>query len=580
MSAAQTLTSDATGSKVLLSTITALAVASFALMVPLDAHSQTVGDTAKSSESASDSAASPPSTPHFVPIPDRWNGIKPPPYELNVKGHWYDPYNQNKLKGDYPIFGQNTFLVLTAVAQNIVEGVRAPTPSGISVVRPKSPEFFGQDENFINNETVRFTVELYHGDAAFRPRDWEIKITPALNLNYVNSRENTNVNINVRKGDNRADEHLAFEDLSFEKHLFNLNRNYDFVSLRAGIQKFSSDFRGFIFTDHNLGARLFGNAGSNKYQYNLAYFNMLEKETNSELNTIFDDRKQDVYIANLYKQDFLTLGYTTELSLHYNRDYASVHFDENGIPVRPAVLGNVRPHEVKSIYLGWAGDGHLGRMNISHAFYQVLGTDDFNSLAGQELDINAQMAALELSVDKDWMRFKTSVFYASGDSDPMDETGRGFDAIIDQQFFAGGPFSYWNLVGLRLLGVGLTHKLSILPSMRSNKFEGQSNFVNPGLLLLNIGHDAELTPELKTVININYLSFAQTEPLQNFLNQPNIGNEIGLDYSLGVIYRPFLNNNAQFTASAAALTPYTGFIDIYDTKKTQFALAASLTLTY
>src|SRR2546427_656541 len=50
----------------------------------------------------------------FIPIEDRWRGIVPPPYELNDEGHWYDPYNQNILKGDYPLIGQNTFLVLTA----------------------------------------------------------------------------------------------------------------------------------------------------------------------------------------------------------------------------------------------------------------------------------------------------------------------------------------------------------------------------------------------------------------------------------------------------------------------------------
>ena len=44
-----------------------------------------------------------------------------------------------------------------------------------------------------------------------------------------------------------------------------------------GIQPFNSDFRGFIFNDTNLGARLFGNLGNNRYQYNLAFFDMLEK---------------------------------------------------------------------------------------------------------------------------------------------------------------------------------------------------------------------------------------------------------------------------------------------------------------
>ena len=28
-------------------------------------------------------------------------------------------------------------------------------------------------------------------------------------------------------------------------------------------------------------------------------------------------------------------------------------------------------HKVKAAYLGWTGDGHIGRLNITHAFYQA-----------------------------------------------------------------------------------------------------------------------------------------------------------------------------------------------------------------
>ena len=77
------------------------------------------------------------------------------------------------------------------------------------------------------------------------------------------------------------------------------------MSVRAGIQPFASDFRGFLFRDNNLGVRLFGTWGRNRNQWNLAYFDQLEKETNSELN-LFERRKQRVLVANYYRQDFLT----------------------------------------------------------------------------------------------------------------------------------------------------------------------------------------------------------------------------------------------------------------------------------
>jgi hypothetical protein len=307
---------------------------------------------------------------------------------------------------------------------------------------------------------------------------------------------------------------------------------------------------------------------------------MLEKETNSELNTVFDKREQDVLIGNLYVQDFLTPGYTTQFSIHYNNDKPSTHYDENGFPVRPALVGRIREHEIKAYYAGWTGDGHLGGINITHAFYQVFGNDSFNPFANRDITLNAQMAALELSVDDDWMRFKVSGFYASGDSDPEDDVGKGFDAIIDQPFFAGGPFSYWNSQRIGLQGVGLVQKSSFLPSLRSSKTEGQGNFVNPGLLLANVGYDAEISQKLKAILNVNYFRFVNTAVLQNFLNQPRIHKQIGLDYSLGIIYRPFLNNNAIFTFGVAVLSPMAGFKDIYETSDLQFSSFASLVFTY
>ncbi|MGH8015196.1 MAG: hypothetical protein ACREBV_03300, partial [Candidatus Zixiibacteriota bacterium] len=504
------------------------------LLLAASTYSQDSADTTKAATDTTTSLEKTEKPPeHFVPVPDRWRSIVPPPYELYVKSKTKNPYYQNPLKGDYPIWGQNTFLILTGTVESFAEVSQVPTPSGVSTSDPISQKFFGEGERFAMLGNLKFTFELYHGQTAFRPRDWEIKVTPVFNLNYVNLKENNGVNINPRKGDNRSDKHVAFQELAIEKKLFDMTSRYDFMSIRAGIQRFGSDFRAFIFNDNNLGIRLFGNFNNNKYQYNFIYLPMLEKETNSELNTVFEEREQDVFIANLYKQDFGVLGYTAQLSFHFNKDKASTHYDENGRPVRPAPIGLIREHQINAYYLGWAGDGHFGRINVTHALYHVFGDDDYNQIAGRKIDINAQMVALEVSIDKDWMRFKASGFYASGDADPLDDRGKGFDAIIDQPFFAGGPFSYWQQQGIGLPGVALVHKFSFLPSLRTNKLEGQANFINPGLFLLNAGYDAELTPKLKMLLNANLLRFATTKTLEHFLNQPNINKNIGMDYSLG-----------------------------------------------
>jgi hypothetical protein len=128
--------------------------------------------------------------------------------------------------------------------------------------------------------------------------------------------------------------------------------------------------------------------------------------------------------------------------------------------------------------------------------------------------------------------------------------------------------------------VNLVNKKSLFPDLRPNAFEGQANFVNPGLFLVNLGYDAELTPKLRSVLNVSYLAFTQTEVLELFLNQNNIDAPIGLDYSLGFVYRPFLNNNAIVALAGSALTPLGGFNDIYASPGTQLSIVTSLTLTF
>lgn len=481
------------------------------------------------------------------------------------KGRWWDPYNQSVLKGDYPIKGNKTFLILSAVSTTGIQLQRTPTPSDASSVDPLSAEFFGQPEALAVNETLQFTFELFHGDTTFKPRDWAIKISPTFSIpNYFNARENGVVNIDVRRGTNRTDTQVSLEEAFAEVKLADVNSNYDFISVRAGIQSFSSDFRGFIFSDNNLGARLFGAFGNNRYQYNAIYFSMLEKDTNSGLNR-FDTRHQNIYIANLYRQDFIRKGYTIQGSLHFNDDRAGIEYDRNGFLVRPALIGDVRQHAIKVGYLGVNGDGHLGRLNLTHSYYYVFGRDDRNPIAGRSVRVKSNMAAVEASVDHDYLRFKSSFFFAQGDSNPTDARATGFDAIFDDPNFVGGQFSFWNRNAIRLTqtGVGLVQGNSILPSLRSSKSQGQANFVNPGIFIYNAGVDVDLTQRAKAVFNVNYLRFHRTESLEYVLFQNHIRHDIGWDYSLGVAYRPFLINNVTVTFGAATLQTGRGFRDIY-----------------
>jgi carboxypeptidase family protein len=529
----------------------------------------------------------PPQTPVAPPLPspdqvfrtepDRWLITMPNwdrygiggeyPY---VKGSRWDPFNRNKLKGDVPIIGKQTFLNITGISDTFIDGRRLPVPSNISSAQPGSSNFFGHGEQFFLDQTFLFSFDLFHGDTSFRPVDWRIRITPVISLNYLKVRELGIVNVDVRGGTSRLDSHVGLQEAFAEVKLHDVGPNFDFVSVRAGIQGFNSDFRGFIFVEEQPGVRFFGNLHSNRWQYNAAYFNLLEKNTNSGLNSMAL-RHQQVIIANLYRQDFLFQGYTAQVSVHYSDDDATVHYDDNGFLVRPSPVGAVfssgmiRPHSVHAAYIGWTGDGHIGPINLTHAFYQALGNDSFNPIAARPVTINAQMAALELSVDKDWIRFKGSAFYASGSGDPAHGKARGFDSIDDFPEFAGGIFSLWNRESIRLTGSGvaLTAGDSILPDLRSSKNEGQANFENPGIFLANLGTDFDITPKLKGFVNVNYLRFQRTEVLEQILFQAPIRHSIGWDSSVGIRYRPPLTENISITAGAATLIPGQGLKDIY-----------------
>jgi hypothetical protein len=516
----------------------------------------------------------PPESKTAVPRPDRWN-LPLPGWERydhggeypNVLGHWYDPFNINRYKGDKPVFGQRTFFNFTGTSASALDVRRLYIPSGVSAANPESSVFFGNGRQVFLAETVRLSFDLFHGDTSFRPADWRIRLTPAFNVNQIWTAERGIVNIDVRKGTDRTDAHIGLQEAFVEKKITDLSPNYDFISVRAGIQQFNSDFRGFIFANEEPGFRIFGNLRSNRIEYNGAYFYVLEKDTNSGLNT-FQSRDQHVVIANVYIQDFFKKGYTSQFSYHFNEDDPSVHYDENHFLVRPAEIGSVKPHQINAHYLGWTGNGHIGRVNVSHAAYQVLGQDSFDPIAGRRVDLNSQMAALELSLDKDWIRFRGSFFFASGDDNPRDHVARGFDSITEAQTFAGGIFSFFNREGIPLTGarVPLTSPGSFLPNLRSSKEEGQSSFVNPGVFIFNTGADFEITPKIRGVLNASYLRFHHPEPLDLLLFQKPIDESLGFDYGFGVIYRPPLSENIVITGGVAALTPGTGLQQIYTGK--------------
>lgn len=521
------------------------------------------------------------SASEFVDVPDRWRQF--------YAGKWYDPYNQNVLKGDIPVFGapgHEWFFETSIISDTLIERRRLPLPVGFAATsRPQSNDIFGDGNQLVAVETLLTSFALIQGATAFKPPEYEFRIAPAFNFNHVNGAEVGVLYADPERGEERSDEHISFQELFADVHLANLSDRYDFISTRIGIQKFISDFRGFIFSDEAPGARLFGNYDNNKTQFNLAYFSRLNKDTNSGLNTLFEQRYEDVAIANIYRQDLIMLGHTTQANLVYRADTAgdhADHYDNNGFLARPVAVGDRRDKNIYSTYLGITGDGHFNRLNSTSAFYYVLGSESHNSIAQKETDIRAGMVAQEFSYDIDWIRVRASFLWASGDSDPYDDKATGFDGIFENVNFAGGNLGYFQRQGLPLIaggGVNLSNPGSFYPNLLPGKAESQSNFVNPGLRLYNLGVDFELTAKLKLITNVSYLQFDQVETLNVLRQDAAIDNEIGVDLSTGFIYRPFLNNNVQIKVGTGFLLPDKGLKRIYG-DETLFHVFTNLILQY
>ena len=525
-----------------------------------------------------------------VSVPDRWRIMD----TLGFKFPWYDPYNHNVYKGDKPFepfakWGPDWFLSLSGISDSLFETRRLPTPVGAqSTINPGNNNVFGRGRQSVFVETMIFEVAVLKGNTTFRPPDYEFRFVPVIQVNNAHIEEVRGLKVDPREGKTRTDSHLGIQEAFADMHLRNVSDRFDFDSVRVGIQPFQSDFRGFIFQDVPIGVRLFGIRDNNSLQYNLAYFRRMEKDTNSGLNDLNQPVRRDhVLVANVYKQDFPVVGYTTQATIihNINRESGPDYYDNNGFQVRPAVLGDVRPHDYQVTYFGLNGDGHFGVWNLTSSFYAVVGRDERNPLAQRPQDIRAGFFAAELSRDFSWLRVRGNALFASGDKDPFDGKATGFDAILENPQFAGADTSFFIRQAVPLIGgggVALSGRNGILPSLRSSKDQGQSNFVNPGLILLGVGADADLTPQLRVLTNISKLNFVNTSSLSVLRNQAVTSTDLGIDLSIGAQYRPFMTQNIVLNASAAALLPGRGLKQLYDEDKRgpQYSILVNLLLTY
>lgn len=525
-----------------------------------------------------------------IAIPDRWRIMQ----SLGFKYPLYDPYHQNPLKADLPVLqdvlGPNWFFNLGVISDSLIEERRIPVPvSPTSSTVAGQANVFGRGDQTLLAQNLIVSLSLIKGDTTFRPPDYEFRLTPVFNYTDVRTQEDRLLKIDPVSGTLRQEGFVGIQEAFVDYHLRNVSARYDFDSVRVGIQPFISDFRGFLFQDLPFGIRFFGNRDNNIYQYNLAYFKRVEKDTNSGLNDITEPLRDDsLFVANLYRQDFPFVGFTSQVSYIHNRNTEGnngLYYDNNGFLARPASLGDQRPHNYRVNYFGYSGDGHYGRLNITTSTYLATGKVDHDVLAHRPLDIEAFFHATEISRDFDWFRLKGNFLYASGDKNPYDGKAQGFDAIFENPQFAGADTSFFIRQSIPLIGGGgvvLSGRNGLLPDLRSSKEQGQSNFVNPGLILLGVGTDLDLTPELRLVANVNKLKFADTTILGVLRQRAPPSADLGIDASIGFQFRPLFSQNIVINGSIARLFPDQGYKDLFDNNvnRRPYSLLFNVILTF
>jgi hypothetical protein len=488
------------------------------------------------------------------------------------------------------MFGEDWFVSLLGMSDSIMEPRRFPLPVGpASSNNPGSNDTFGNRDQWFAQQLFSLEGVLYQGDTVFKPPDYEVRFTPVLGITYLNVNEVGVVKANADGGTERTDAVVGVQALFLDKHLRNVSDRYDFDSFRVGVQPFTTDFRGFLFQDSPVGVRLFGTRGNNRYQYNIGAFRRIEKDTNTGLNNLIEMgasslRNDYVGAFNFYIQDLPKLGFTSQFTVVYNanREGGETFYDANGFLQRPASIGLQRSSDYDVTYVGLNGDGKLGRYNLTLSTYGAFGQIDNGVFTGVQEDIQAGFFAAELSRDFSWYRLRLSTAYATADTNPFDNKATGFDAIFENPLMTGADTSFFIREPVPLIGgggVALSGRNGMLNDLRSSKEAGQSNFINPGLVMAGFGTDLDLTPTFRLSTNATYLRFANTQVLSVVRAQGPIGREIGTDVSIALTWRPMAIQNVVARLSVATLIPGQGFTDLFG-NDLPYAALGNVVLTY
>ena len=241
------------------------------------------------------------------------------------------------------------------------------------------------------------------------------------------------VSPNVLQGHRRAPAtFLALQEWFVETKIADLSPDYDFVSVRVGIAAVHQRLPRLPLQRHQPRRPPLRHPQLQPRPVQRRLLPPVGEGHQQLLNT-FNDRHQNLVIANYYRQDFLFPGYTAQVSLHYNHDQptsSSTRTASWSGPTRSA--SSSRTRSTSSTSAGPATATSAASTSRTSSTGRSATTASI-PLANQAADDQrADGRDRGLSYDRDWVRFRTSFFYASGDSNPNNSHATGFDSILDR----------------------------------------------------------------------------------------------------------------------------------------------------
>jgi len=453
----------------------------------------------------------------------------------------WNPYQQNPLKADFPVFGDRGFFELFAILNSNAK---------------QRQDVGAADSNDFEKGNLLLGFEIKRDEDTFQPSPLKFRLLGNFQTDHNGAISDSN-------------QDAALQEAVVQVKLFEIGHDYDLSFFEGGLRPFKSDFNGIILNDNVTVAHVFGEMRRSLWKYNVGAAATMKKDPKSGLITFdseVDSTDQKIGFLTVVREDVVP-GWTAEMSLHYNTD--------------------TRAADLNVGYAGVAFSGHVGRLVFQPAFYFASGTDDLNPLTGQKEDVSAYLGMLDFRFPRDFITYRAGLLYASGDGDLNDGKAEGFDSIVDTINLFGGPASFFVGEKITVDGRTLVNANSALPSFRAG---GRSNFVNPGVLLLNVGADLILTPKVAVAVDASNISFADTGALFEALDaDPNftfpagttsIDKSVGNEAAVALRWRPFLNENMVLEVGASGLVPGDGLKTLTGKDDTAYSARLNLLLVY